>query len=280
MEKATLARIIPGKFDMSDPAREKDQINRSLADDLVGDVNIAALRVLCLGNHATSMCESLALVNIGRVHRMWHVAAAGDRALLVTLGRSIGPKVLGEVLALDRVLKDRRPKGLLSTVPAYASLLCRYDPAVTDAAHLAVSIRKFEGRVDGSIPSGHIVDVPTRYDGPDLSDVALKTNMTPAGVIDAHAGREYLVYCIGFAPGFTYCGALADQLVVPRLASPRLRVPAGSIGIAGRQTGIYAVESPGGWNLIGRTSLSLFDPAADPPARFKAGDRLRFVPAS
>jgi KipI family sensor histidine kinase inhibitor len=99
-------------------------------------------------------------------------------------------------------------------------------------------------------------------------------------VVEAHAGREYLVYCVGFAPGFTYCGAIPDQLVVPRLASPRLRVSAGSIGIAGRQTGIYAVESPGGWNLIGRTSLRLFDPVADPPARFKPGDRLRFIPTS
>ncbi|TMB41529.1 MAG: carboxyltransferase domain-containing protein, partial [Chloroflexi bacterium] len=90
----------------------------------------------------------------------------------------------------------------------------------------------------------------------------------------------YLVYCVGFAPGFTYCGELPDQLALPRLASPRLRVSAGSIGIAGRQTGIYAVESPGGWNLIGRTTLRLFDPATDPPVRFKPGDRLRFVPTS
>ena len=112
------------------------------------------------------------------------------------------------------------------------------------------------------------------------ASVALPTNLTPAGVIEMHAGREYLVYCVGFAPGFTYCGVLPDQLSVPRLASPRLRVATGSIGIAGRQTGIYAVESPGGWNLIGRTGLRLFDPAADPPVRFKPGDRLRFIPAS
>ena len=211
---------------------------------------------------------------------MWHVAAAGDRALLVTLGRSIEPELLGHVLALDKALQDRRPSGLVSTVPAYASLLCHFDPDVTDAARLEAGIRQVEGQVDASVPFGAVVDVPTRYDGPDLADVALKTNLTPAGVVEAHAGREYLVYCVGFAPGFTYCGALPDQLAVPRLASPRLRVSAGSIGIAGRQTGIYAVESPGGWNLIGRTALPLFDPAADPPARFKPGDRLRFVPTS
>jgi KipI family sensor histidine kinase inhibitor len=211
---------------------------------------------------------------------MWQVAPAGDRAVLVTLGRTIDPELLGLVLALDQALHARRPNGLLSTVPAYASLLCQYDPDVTDAARLEAGIRQLEGQVEASVPFGSVVDVPTRYDGPDLADVALKTNLTPAGVVEAHAGREYLVYCVGFAPGFTYCGALPDQLAVPRLASPRLRVSAGSIGVAGRQTGIYAVESPGGWNLIGRTDLRLFDPMANPPARFKPGDRLRFIPTS
>jgi KipI family sensor histidine kinase inhibitor len=169
---------------------------------------------------------------------------------------------------------------LLATVPAYASLLCYYDAALTDSARLEDAIRELEGKVEAAIPAGAIVDIPTRYDGPDLAEVALKTNLMPADVIERHADREYLVYCVGFAPGFTYCGAIPDEIAVPRLASPRLRVPAGSIGIAGRQTGIYAVESPGGWNVIGRTALRLFDPAADPPARFRPGDRLRFIPAS
>ena len=211
---------------------------------------------------------------------MWQVTLAGDQALLVTVGRTINLSLLGQVLALDKVLADRRPSGLISTVPAYASLLCHYDPEVTDAARLEASILQLEGHVDAAMALGSVVDVPTRYDGPDLPRVALETNLTPAAVIEMHAGREYLVYCVGFAPGFTYCGALPEQLSMPRLASPRLRVSAGSIGIAGRQTGIYAVESPGGWNLIGRTALRLFDPAADPPARFKPGDRLRFIPTS
>jgi len=211
---------------------------------------------------------------------MWQIAPAGDRALLVTLGRSIDPELLGQVLALDQALQDRRPIGLVSTVTAYGALLCHYDAAATDPARLEDAIRELEGKVEASIPSGAIVDIPTRYDGPDLPEVALRTNLTPADVIERHAGREYLVYCVGFAPGFTYCGAIPDEIAVPRLASPRLRVPAGSIGIAGRQTGIYAVESPGGWNLIGRTALRLLDPAADPPARFRPGDRLRFLPAS
>jgi KipI family sensor histidine kinase inhibitor len=211
---------------------------------------------------------------------MWQVAPAGDRALLITIGTIIDPTLLGQVLALDRALQNGRPKGLLGTVPAYGSLLCHYDPSVIDAGRLEEFIGELEGKVEGAIPSGPVVEVATRYDGPDLPEVALNTNLTPAGVIEQHAGREYLVYCVGFAPGFTYCGALPEDIAVPRLASPRLRVPAGSVGIAGRQTGIYAVESPGGWNLIGRTALRLFDPMAEPPARFKPGDRLRFIPAS
>ena len=209
---------------------------------------------------------------------MWQITPAGDQALLVTVGRTIDPTLLGEILALDQALADSRPTGLISTVPAYASLLCHYDPGVTDAAQLVASIRALEGEVAASVPPGEVIDIPTRYGGPDLADVALKTSRTPAEVIELHTEREYLVYCVGFAPGFTYCGSLPNELSVPRLASPRARVPAGSVGIAGRQTGIYAVDSPGGWNLIGRTSVRLFDPAADPPARFKPGDRLRFIP--
>jgi KipI family sensor histidine kinase inhibitor len=209
---------------------------------------------------------------------MWRFAAAGDRALLVTIGIAIDPALLGQVLALDRSLRERPPRGILGTAPAYASLLCRFDPMVTDAAQLEADLRPLEGNLDAAIPSGPLVDVPTRYDGPDLGEVAGATGLMPEGVIEAHASREYLVYCIGFAPGFTYCGRLADELVVPRRSSPRLRVPAGSVAIAAHQTGIYAVASPGGWNLIGHTNLSLFDAGATPPVRFKPGDRIRFVP--
>ena len=211
---------------------------------------------------------------------MWQISPAGDQALLVTLSSTVDPAVLGEVLSLDRALKDRRPQGLIGTVTAYGSLLCHYNPAVTRADRLQEVIRELEGRPSTSFPLAPIVDVPTLYDGPDLADVAMATNNAPAEVIEQHADREYLVYCVGFAPGFTYCGELPAELAVPRKATPRRSVAAGSVAIAGRQTGIYAVESPGGWNLIGRTDLRLFDPAADPPARFKPGDRLRFVPVA
>ena len=211
---------------------------------------------------------------------MWQIAPAGDQALLITVGTIVEPALLGQVLALDRALRRARPSGLISTVPAYASLLCRFDPQQTDVAQLEPQIRGFEGNLTWSLEPGPLLDIPTRYDGADLGEVAAKTNMTPAQVVERHAGREYLVYCIGFAPGFTYCGEVPAELSVPRRITPRTTVPAGSVAIAGRQTGIYAVESPGGWNLIGHTDVQLFDVAATPPARLGPGDRIRFIPQS
>src|SRR5256885_16065557 len=133
---------------------------------------------------------------------MWQVTPAGDRALLVTLGHSIDPALLGQVLALDKALADRRPSGLISTVPGYASLLCHYDAGVTEIARLQASILELEGHLDVALALGSVVDVPTRYDGPDLAGVALATNLTPAGVIEGHAGREDLGFCGGLSPGF------------------------------------------------------------------------------
>lgn len=211
---------------------------------------------------------------------MWRIAPAGDQALLIILGTTIDPALLGEVVALERALKEQRPSGLISTVPAYASLLCRFDPEQTDGPSLEQRIRAFEGKLEPSLTTGTTLEIPTRYDGPDLEEVAAKTSLAVNDVIEVHAKHEYLVYCIGFAPGFTYCGELPAELSVSRRTTPRTRVPAGSVGIAGRQTGVYAVESPGGWNLIGRTDVQLFDVGATPPARLKPGDRIRFVPRS
>ncbi len=206
---------------------------------------------------------------------MWRIAAAGDTALLVSLGEAMTPATLAEVLALDRALRRKKPPGLLTVIPAYASLLCSFDPGVTDASRLADAIRTMKIRPRPAAGE-RVLDVPTRYDGPDLGRIAGHTGLSTEEVVALHTGVEYLVYCLGFAPGFTYCGELPETLATPRLPSPRARVPAGSVGIAGRQTGIYAVESPGGWNLIGRTNLPLFDPKRDPPAYFRPGDRVRF----
>jgi inhibitor of KinA len=209
---------------------------------------------------------------------MWRIDPAGDRSVLVRLGTSIEPALLAKVLALDRALSEGRIDGILGTVPAYASLLCRYDPSVLQGSKLEDKIRSLEISLQPSELSGEVSDIPTVYDGPDLAAVAENISLSPDEVVELHAAREYLVYCIGFAPGFTYCGALDVRLSVPRKASPRARVAAGSVAIAGRQTGIYAVDSPGGWNILGRTELQLFDASQRMPARFKPGDRVRFVP--
>jgi KipI family sensor histidine kinase inhibitor len=208
---------------------------------------------------------------------MWSIDRAGDRALLVRLGSTIDPALVQQVVALDAALADARPPGLLGTVPAYASLLCYFEPEVIGAEELEAHVRRLEGQLRPQGLAGDIVEVPTKYDGEDLSLVADATGLGVDQVINLHSEREYLVYCIGFAPGFAYCGELDQRLSLPRKTSPRQRVPAGSLAIAERQTGIYAVASPGGWNLIGHTELVLFAPEANPPCRLKAGDRIRFV---
>jgi len=133
---------------------------------------------------------------------------------------------------------------------------------------------------DGVVPEGKRVTLPVLYQGPDLGFVAEHHRLSVEEVIALHSTPEYLVYMIGFAPGFPYLGGLPEQLATPRLEKPRLSVPRGSVGIGGSQTGVYSVESPGGWRLIGRTPVSLYDPKGQPPALLEAGDRLRFRPVS
>jgi len=209
---------------------------------------------------------------------VWQITPAGDRALLVRVADTMSEEALATVLALERALRRRSPGGLRSMVPAYASLLCAYDPEVTDFDRLAAGVRAIRLPRRPALPAGRQVDVPVRYEGPDLERVAGQTGLAVPDVVARHAGLTYLVYGVGFAPGFTYCGELPPELATPRLGSPRTVVPAGSVGIAGRQTGIYAVASPGGWNMIGRTEMQLFDSGRRPPALLRPGDRIRFRP--
>jgi len=209
---------------------------------------------------------------------MRRIVAAGDRALLIVFGDTMSPETLADVLTFEAALRRVKPRGLVGTVPAYTSLLCTYDPGVTEGAALERQLQALPVLPRRRLRRA-VHEVPVRYDGPDLERVAQHTQLSVANVVSTHAGTEYLVYAIGFAPGFTYCGVLPDILATPRLPSPRTRVEPGSVGIADRQTGMYAVASPGGWNIVGRTDTVLFDPRRRPPARFQPGDRLRFVPA-
>lgn len=210
------------------------------------------------------------------------IVPAGEAALVVRLGAVISPAVHRRVVRLLRALDANPPPGVRDLIPAYASLLIQLDPlqtsldAVTAAVHAALAEPSRARRA-----RGRLVPVPVIYGGeagPDLDDVAQLAGLTPAEVVRRHSAATYRVYFIGFLAGFPYLGGLPPELAVPRLSSPRPHVPAGSVGIAGPQTGIYPLASPGGWRLIGRTRLRLFDPAVDPPALLRPGDRVRFEP--
>jgi KipI family sensor histidine kinase inhibitor len=209
------------------------------------------------------------------------IRACGDSALSVELGRAISPRVHRRVLALRDALED--VAGIVALVPAYCSLLVQYDPwevsfeALSLAVEAALSRRPAERA--GRRPPARTVELPVCYDpalGPDLEDVARLHGLTVAEVARLHGAPTYLVYLLGFTPGFAFLGGLDPRLSTPRLPEPRRRVAAGSVGIAGSQTGAYAVASPGGWRLLGRTPLRLFDPARAEPSLLRPGDRVRF----
>lgn len=165
-------------------------------------------------------------------------------------------------------------------IPAYASVVLGFDPArVTrdDALAAARALATAPPEPSSSV-AGSLVEIPTIYDGPDLASAAGRSGLSPPQLVELHAGREYSAFFLGFMPGLAYCGMLDPLIDVPRLAVPWARVPAGSVGIANRQTIVYPFDSPGGWSLIGRTETVMFDPGRQPAALIRPGDRIRFVP--
>lgn len=179
-------------------------------------------------------------------------------------------------------VRDAHLSGVTEMIPAYASLLIKYDPFLTDYAALADRLRELERHISSSAAQeGRIVDIPVCYGGKygeDLPFVARHAGLSEKDVIALHAGRTYRIYMLGFLPGFPYLGGLDSRLFTPRLDTPRTSIPAGSVGIGGQQTGIYPMESPGGWQLIGRTPLTLFSPSQ--PLPYAAGDRLGSCPSA
>ena len=215
------------------------------------------------------------------------IAPFGDAALLVTFGERADPDLTARAGALARLLDERRPASpaVGRAVPAHATVLLPFDPLAMDATAAAELVRHAVGTMtgaSGSDAAGDLIDIPVRYggsDGPDLEEVAERHGLSAADVIDLHAGARYRVLFLGFAPGFAYLGGLPDAIATPRRPSPRERVPAGSVGIAGEQTGVYPLAMPGGWQLIGRTDARLWDATRPSPALLRPGDRVRFVPA-
>lgn len=209
---------------------------------------------------------------------------AGDAALVVEFGDRIDPAINRRVRELCLAVDRARPEGVRDLVPTYRSLLVSYDPRATTFEALRARLAALEvGLADAPAPPPRVVEIPTSYGGdfgPDLPFVAEHAGMTADEVVAIHSSADYLVYMMGFSPGFTYLGGMSERIAAPRLKTPRTAIPAGSVGIAQQQTGIYPVESPGGWQLIGRTPVMLFDPSRNPPVVVEAGDYIRFVPVT
>jgi antagonist of KipI len=211
------------------------------------------------------------------------VLPVGDGAAAVELGSAIDPAINARVRALDCALQARPFPGLRETVPTYRSLLVLFDRDRTSFEDVRAAVLERLPPPGHEPAPGPVKPIPTVYAGelgPDLAALAAARGLTEAEAIALHASSDYTAFMLGFVPGFAYLGLLPERLASPRLTTPRVRVPAGSVGIAGRQTGVYPVASPGGWNLIGRTSLSFFDAFADPPSLILPGDRVRFVPVA
>ena len=204
----------------------------------------------------------------------------GDSSILIQLGDAIDPALNQRVHALSALLQTI--PAVIETVPAYCTVLVHYDPLTTTYNQIKNIIEEKISLLDDSThrPSRRL-EIPVLYgnaSGLDFESVATTLALSPSELIRLHSEREYTVYMMGFTPGFPYLGILNEKLTMPRMSTPRTRVPAGSVAIAGSQTGIYPVDSPGGWHIIGHTPLKLFDPTSDNPFLFAPGDVVKFIP--
>ncbi len=205
---------------------------------------------------------------------------AGDSAVNVEFGKTIDPQINKKIRSLSDSLSRKPIKGVTECIPTFRSLLVCYDPLQTGGEAL---IRKLKKRIDSlsssSADKKRVFRIPVCYGGEfgeDIAFVASHAGLTEKEVIDIHTGRDYLIFMLGFMPGFAYLGDMDERLHTPRLSNPRTSIPAGSVGIGGEQTGIYPLASPGGWQLIGRTPVKPYDPTREEPILYRAGDYIRF----
>jgi KipI family sensor histidine kinase inhibitor len=207
---------------------------------------------------------------------------SSDRSLLVHFGDEISLDAHRDVLRLTPLLQAVR--AVVNVHPAYASILIDFDPLETGHRELErAAVELYAQAATAPLPTPRTVEIPVCYGGeygPDLDDVAAIAGRSPSEVAAIHSGADYLVCFLGFSPGFPYLSGMPESIAASRLATPRSRVPAGSVAIGGRQTGVYPLASPGGWRIIGRTPLRLFQPFADPPVLLRMGDHVKFVPIS
>lgn len=211
------------------------------------------------------------------------ISPVGDRAISIDFGQVIDPTINRHIRQTIERIKELQLEGIIELVPTYFALLVEYDAMLYSYSEICNIIEPTleEGMANTTNELVTVVEVPTVYGGefgPDLSFVASHNHLSEDEVISIHSGTDYLVYMLGFIPGFTYLGGMDPRIATPRLSSPRTLIPAGSVGIAGEQTGTYPSDSPGGWQIIGRTPVTMYDMSKAQAALLKAGDYVRYVP--
>jgi KipI family sensor histidine kinase inhibitor len=205
------------------------------------------------------------------------ISPLGDTALLAELSTRLDTAINTRAIALAAALKKRRD--VRQAIAGYASVTVQFDPELATHDSLSAAIKRLAAKRPPMAEPGRLHRIPVNYDGPDIEEVGERLQLTREKIIEIHSRPIYRVFLVGFVPGWAYLGPLPKELVLPRRAVPRTLVPAGSVAMAGRQTGIYPLPTPGGWHLIGRTSVKLFLPDSDPPCLFRAGDRVKFFSA-
>ena len=211
------------------------------------------------------------------------ISPVGDRAISIDFGQVIDPTINRHIRQTIERIKELQLEGIIELVPTYCALLVEYDAMLYSYSEICNIIEPTleEGMTNTTNELVTVVEVPTVYGGefgPDLSFVASHNHLSEDEVISIHSGTDYLVYMLGFIPGFTYLGGMDSRIATPRLSSPRTLIPAGSVGIAGEQTGTYPSDSPGGWQIIGRTPVTMYDMSKAQAALLNAGDYVRYVP--
>ncbi len=212
------------------------------------------------------------------------IVAAGDASILIEFGKEVNPEINRKITCVVQLIHDQHIEGIVDMIPAYCSLLINYDPRI-------VSYKKLKGRmtellkmdVKSSVGRKRVYEIPVCYGGkygPDIETIAEHAGISVEEVITIHSSRDYLIYMLGFLPGFCYLGGLDERIHTPRLAVPRIKIPAGSVGIGGSATGIYTMDSHGGWQMMGISPIKTFDPNREVPILLQAGDYIRFVPIS
>lgn len=212
------------------------------------------------------------------------ILTAGDSALLIEFEQKIAPEINAQITAFVHLLKEQHIEGVTDLIPAFASLLINYDPRVIGYKDLKARIEELlKIEVSEEAGEARVFEIPVCYGGeygPDIANIAENAGLSEQEVIDIHCSKDYLIYMLGFLPGFVYLGGLDERIHTPRLANPRISIPAGSVGIAASQTGIYPLNSPGGWQLLGMTPVKTYDPERETPILVEAGDYIRFVPVT